>query len=83
MKICQKAVDIFLAKPASDKDDRLYKNPHTAIFTGQTCCEKIHLVLELIEKEYNKNFDILPNAPRKLCLSMVRSGSKQMIMLGL
>ena len=28
------------------------KNPHTSIFTGQTGCEKMHLVLELIEKEY-------------------------------
>ena len=32
------------------------KEPHTAIFTGQTGCWKTHLVLELIEKEYNKHF---------------------------
>ena len=35
------------------------KEPHTAIFTGQTGCGKMHLVLELIEKEYNKYFDYI------------------------
>ena len=35
------------------------KKPHTAIFTGQTGCGKTHLVLELIEKEYNKHFDFI------------------------
>ena len=35
------------------------KKPHTAIFIGQTGCGKIHLVLELIEKEYNKHFDYI------------------------
>ena len=29
----------------------------TTIFTGQTGCEKTHLVLDLIEKEYKKHFD--------------------------
>ena len=33
--------------------------PHTAIFIGQTGCGKDHLVLELIEKEYNKHFDYI------------------------
>ena len=33
------------------------KKPHTAIFIGQTGCGKTHLVLGLIEKEYNKHFD--------------------------
>ena len=33
------------------------KKPHTATFIGQTGCGKTHLVLELIEKEYNKHFD--------------------------
>ena len=33
------------------------KEPHTSIFIGQTGCGKTHLVLELIEKEYNKHFD--------------------------
>ena len=32
------------------------KEPHTSIFTGQTGWGKMHLVLELIEKEYNKPF---------------------------
>ena len=35
------------------------KKPHTAIFIGQTGCEKSHLVLELIEKEYNKYFGFI------------------------
>ena len=33
------------------------KEPQTSIFIGQTGCGKTHLVLELIEKEYNKHFD--------------------------
>ena len=33
--------------------------PHTAIFTGQTGRGKTHLVLELIEKHYNKHFDFI------------------------
>ena len=35
------------------------KKPHTSIFIGQTSCGKTHLVLELIEKEYNKHFDYI------------------------
>ena len=35
------------------------KEPHTSISIGQTGCEKTHLVLELIEKEYNKHFDYI------------------------
>ena len=35
------------------------KESHTAIFTGQTNCGKTHLVLNLIEKEYNKHFDFI------------------------
>ena len=35
------------------------KEPHTSIFFGQTGCGKTHLVLELIEKEYNKHFDFI------------------------
>ena len=35
------------------------KEPYTAIFTGQTGCGKTHLVLDLIEKEYNKYFDYI------------------------
>ena len=30
---------------------------HTSISIGQMGCGKTHLVLELIEKEYNKHFD--------------------------
>ena len=32
------------------------KKPHTSIFIVQTGCSKTDLVLELIEKEYNKYF---------------------------
>ena len=35
------------------------KDPHTAIFTGKTGCGKVHLVLDLIEKEYKKHFDYI------------------------
>ena len=35
------------------------KEPHTAIFMGQTGCGKTCLLLELIEKEYNKHFDFI------------------------
>ena len=35
------------------------KKPHTSIFIGQTGCGKTHLILELIEKEYNKHFDYI------------------------
>ena len=35
------------------------KKPHASIFIGQTGCGKTHLVLELIEKEYNKYFDCI------------------------
>ena len=35
------------------------KEPHTSTFIGQIGCGKTHLVLELIEKEYNKHFDYI------------------------
>ena len=35
------------------------KKYHTTIFTGPTDCGKTHLVLNLIEKEYNKHFDYI------------------------
>ena len=35
------------------------KKPRTSIFIGQTGCGKTHLALELIEKEYNTNFDYI------------------------
>ena len=35
------------------------KDPRTTTFTGQTGCGKTHLVLDLIEKEYNKHFDYI------------------------
>ena len=35
------------------------KEPHTSILIGQIECGKTHLVLELIEKEYNKHFDYI------------------------
>ena len=45
-------------KPASNKKIiGNIKKLHTNIFIDQTGCGKTHLVLELIEKEYNKYFD--------------------------
>ena len=35
------------------------KEPHTGIFIGQTGSGKTHLVLELIENQYNKHFNYL------------------------
>ena len=35
------------------------KEPHTSIFIDQRKCGKTNLVLELIEKEYNKHFDYI------------------------
>ena len=35
------------------------KKPHTAIFIGQMGCGKTHLVLELIEIDYNNHFDYI------------------------
>ena len=35
------------------------KEPHTAIFIGQMGRGKTHLVLELIETEYNEHFDFI------------------------
>ena len=35
------------------------RKPHTAILIGQTGCGKTHLVLELIEKQYNNHFDCI------------------------
>ena len=61
------------------------KEPHIAIFTGQTGCGKTHLVLELIENHYNKHFDyivIICPTLRENSI-MVRNGSKQRIMFGL
>ena len=48
-------------KPASNKKRMTgyVKKPHAVIFIGQTGCGKTHLVLELIEKEYNKHFDYI------------------------
>ena len=43
------------------------KEPYTTIFNGSTSCGKTHLVLDLIEKEYNKHCDkiiiICPTLP--------------------
>ena len=35
------------------------RDPHTTIFNGPTGCGKSHLVLNLLETEYNKNFDYI------------------------
>ena len=47
-------------KPASNKKKTgNIKKPHTSKFIDQTGCGKTHLVLELIEKEYNNHFDYI------------------------
>ena len=35
------------------------KEPHATVFIGPTSCGKSHLVLDLIEKEYNKHFEYI------------------------
>ena len=35
------------------------KEPHTTTFTARTKCGKTHLVLDMIETEYNKHFDYI------------------------
>ena len=48
-------------KPASIKKRMTgyIKQTHLALFTGQTKYGETHLVLGLIEKEYNKDFDFI------------------------
>ena len=62
------------------------KEPHTAIFTGQTGCGKTHLVLDLIEKEYKKHLTISPSLVQRSGLikrTMSGAGSKMMTRFGL
>ena len=40
------------------EDNKVHQKTTQTIFTGQTGCGKTHLVLELIEKEYN-HFDFI------------------------
>ena len=35
------------------------RDPHTTISTGHMGCGKSHIVLDLIEKEYNKHFEYI------------------------
>ena len=37
----------------------ILKEPHTAIFSGQTGCGKTERALRLIEKEYKNYFDFI------------------------
>ena len=62
------------------------KKPHTTIFTGPTGCAKTQLVLDLIEKEYNKHFDQLSSSAQHfhgIRHIMPRPVSKIMIRFGL
>ena len=91
VKVFQKAVDIFLggspARASNKKRITGYiKGPHTAIFTGQAKCGKAHLILELIEKEYNKHFDyivIICPTLKKILPIMLKGGLKTVLMFGL
>ena len=91
VKVFQKAVDIFLggspARASNKKRITGYiKGPHTATFTGQTKCGKTHLVLELIEKGYNKHFDyivIICPTLKKILPIMLKGGLKTVLMFGL
>ena len=61
------------------------KEPHTTIFTSQTGSDKMHLVLELIEKEYKNILTTsLSSASRseKILPIMLGSGSKTTIIFG-
>ena len=63
------------------------KEQHTAIFTCQAGCGKTHLVLESIEKEYNKHFGFIiiihPTLREIIKPIILKRGSKTMIMFGL
>ena len=62
------------------------KEPHRAIFTGQTKCGKTHLVLDLIEKEYSKHFDYIIIIVQRfdiIRLIILRNRSKKTIAFGL
>ena len=55
------------------------KKPHAAIFTSQIGCGKTHLILDLIEKEYNKYFDYIVIICRMLRDNNVTYQSKDWI----
>ena len=63
------------------------KEPDTSTFIVQTGCGKTHLVLELIEKEYNNHFDyiviICPSFRETNKIYLLRIGSGMMIVFGL
>ena len=62
------------------------KEPHRAIFTGQTKCGKTHLVLDLIEKEYSKHFDYIIIIVQRFDIIrhiILRNRSKKTIAFGL
>ena len=50
------------------------KEPHAALITGPPGCGKTHLVLGLIEKEYNKHFEyIVIICPMLRCIKTYHS----------
>ena len=59
VKICRKAVDIFLAKPTLNKYDKLYKKNPIQLYSLVRLRGKTHFVLELIENYYSKTFDYI------------------------
>ena len=63
------------------------KKQHTAISTGRKGCGKADLVLDLIEKEYNKHLTTSLSSAQRLEIIMShiipRTGSRMMINFGL
>ena len=62
------------------------KEAHTTIFIGQTSYGKTDLVLDLIEKEYNKPLTTISSSAQHfdgMKHIIPRTGSKMMIRLGL
>ena len=62
------------------------KEPHTTKFTSCAKCGKTHLVLDLMEREYNNILSILLSSAQKFEIIrhiIPKSGSKMMIKFGL
>ena len=74
-------------KPTLNKNDRLYKKAPYGYINCSNRVRQTQLVLELIEKEYNKHFDYIvisvQHSEKVIQPIMLRSGSKTIIKFGL